>query len=331
MQRSTSLVSTSSTIVMADNNVSDSAKKYAAKSRADNTKRAYETDLRHFTAWCDEQGREALPATPQTVASYIGALADNGYKPATITRRLASISQAHQLAGYESPTKVEGVRTVLKGIRREHTTVQDQAAPVTIDVLRRLVDVLPDDLLGQRDRALLLIGFAGALRRSELVALQVEDVQFVNAGMLITLKRSKTDQEGQGTIKGIAFGTKPTTCPVRALKAWLKASGITEGPIFRPLDRWGKLCKTTEKRPNEQLSDRAVARVVQRTAVAAGVDLGHLSGHSLRAGLITSAAIEGATETEIMRQSGHRSSQMVRKYIRVADVFKGNVSSKVGL
>ena len=228
------------------------------------------------------------------------------------------------MAGYDSPAQREHVRTVLKGIRRTLGTVQEQAAPVTVEVLRLLISVLPATLAGQRDRALLLLGFAGALRRSELVALKVEDVQFVNAGATITLRRSKTDQEGAGTVKGIAYGENKYTCPVRMLKAWLKEAGITKGPLFRPLDRWGNL-------QAGHLSDRAVALIVQRTVAAAGLDPKQYSGHSLRAGLITSAALAGASETEIMRQSGHKSSQMVQKYIRVADVFKENISGKVGL
>lgn len=310
-------------IVLADS-LSTDATDYAQASRASNTKRAYRADWQHFTNWCGAQGRESLPATTETVANYIADEAIAGRKVATITRRLASISQAHQLAGYDSPSQREQVRTVMKGIRRTLTTAQDQAAPVTVEVLRLLISALPTTLSGQRDRALLLLGFAGALRRSELVALQVEDVQFVNAGATITLRRSKTDQEGEGMVKGIAYGENKHTCPVRMLKAWLNASGISEGPIFRPLDRWGNL-------QAEQLSDRAVALIVQRTVAAAGLDPKHYSGHSLRAGLITSAALAGASEGEIMRQSGHKSSRMVRIYTRVADVFKGNVSGKVGL
>lgn len=302
----------------------EQAQAYAEASRSDNTKRAYAGDWADFTTWCNDQHCESLPATAQTVALYITAQAQAGKKVATITRRLASISQAHQLAGYASPTQVEQVRTILKGIRRTHTTAQDQAAPITIDVLRLLVSVLPADLLGQRDRALLLLGFAGALRRSEIVALQVEDVTFSNAGAIIRLKRSKTDQEGAGLEKGIPYGENKHTCPVRALKAWLKATTIDSGPIFRPLDRWGNL------KP-ERLSDRAVARVIQRTASAAGLDATHFSGHSLRAGLITTAAAAGISEGDIMAQSGHRSSRVMRGYIRRANLFKGNAAGKVGL
>lgn len=324
MNQNKDIVRVSDATLVSAPSLSEAATDYAQASRASNTKRAYAADWQHFTTWCNEHGSGSLPATAQTVANYIAALAKDGYKSATITRRLASISQAHQFAGFGSPTKLEGVRSVLKGIRRTHTTAQDQAAPITIEVLRLLVGALPITLMGQRDRALLLVGFAGALRRSELVALQVADVQFVSAGMILTLRRSKTDQEGAGASKGIAYGENKYTCPVRALKAWLKDAGITHGPIFRPLDRWGNV-------ETGQLSDRAVARVVQRTVAAAGLDPKDYSGHSLRAGLVTSAALAGASETEIMRQSGHKSSQMVQKYIRVADVFKENISGKVGL
>ena len=186
-----------------------------------------------------------------------------------------------------------------------------------------MVATLPDNLLGLRDRALLLIGFAGAFRRSELVSLDVEDVEECAEGLRVTLRRSKTDQEGAGEVKGIPYGRKLETCPVRALRAWLEAAGITAGPIFRSVNRHGQV------QPG-RLSDKAVALVVKRAAEAAGFDATRYAGHSLRTGLTTSAAAAGVQERDIMRQTGHRSVNMVRRYIREGELFRSNAAAQVG-
>ena len=183
---------------------------------------------------------------------------------------------------------------------------------------------LPDRLLGVRDRALLLVGFAGAFRRSELVSLNVRDLKFTNDGLTVTLRRSKTDQEGSGRKVGIPYGSSPETCPVRSLRAWLEASGIESGPVFRPINRHGQI------RPS-RLSDRAVALIVKRAAEAAGKDPAEFAGHSLRSGLATAAAIGGASERAIMKQTGHRSTAMVRRYIRDGSLFRENAAARVGL
>jgi integrase len=183
---------------------------------------------------------------------------------------------------------------------------------------------LPESLLGERDRALLLVCFAGAFRRSELVSLDVADVSFTRDGLVIRLRRSKTDQEGEGRTIGIPYGSRPMTCPVRALKEWLDFSGITAGPLFRPVNRHGQVLAT-------RLSDRGVARVVQRAAAAAGLDPTDVAGHSLRAGLATSAAAAGVSERAIMAQTGHKSLPMVRRYIRDGSLFIENAAAGVGL
>src|SRR5690606_8942616 len=221
---------------------------YLAKSKADNTLRAYKNDWKHFTTWCAERGYQPLPAAPEHVASYIAHLARSGYKPSTIRRRITSINQAHNLAGYEKPSVHALVRGAWSGICRAHGNAQKGKAPATVEVIRDMVAMLGDGLIGTRDRALLLIGFAGAFRRSELVALDVEDVEETADGLVIFLRRSKTDQEGKGRKIGIPYGSDPATCPVRALRAWLEASGITAGPIFRPINRHGHMA-------NRRLSD----------------------------------------------------------------------------
>jgi integrase len=332
----TALTTTQPAPLAALQDVTDRARFYAEQSRAESTRRAYQRDWADFVKWCAHPKRNfiPLPADPATVALYITNLAhpDKGenepaqkpHKVATIERRLVAISQAHKLAGYERPTCSEMVRSVLKGIRRTEGTAQVAKAPATTDVLRRMLDTLPASILGTRDRALLLIGFAGAFRRSELVSLNVADVQFTTAGAVVTLRRSKTDQEGQGTKKGIPFGTSAATCPVRALKAWLDASGISEGPIFRPINRHGQV-------RGQRLTAHSVARVVKRYADAAGLPIADFSGHSLRAGLATSAAAAGASERAIMQQTGHKSERMVRRYIRDGQLFRDNAAAVVGL
>ncbi len=302
----------------------DRAMVYAEQSRAEATKRAYTSDWQRFSSWCELTVAKSLPASPQTVAAYIAHLADQGKAVATIVRALASISQAHQIAGYDSPSRSEHVRTVLKGIKRANGIAQRQAAAATVPVLRQMIDSLPDNLLGIRDRALLLIGFAGALRRSELVALTVADIEFVSEGVVITVRRSKTDQDAAGRQIGIPFGMAAATCPVGALQAWLDATGIADGPIFRRVDRWQNL-------RDKPLAPQAVALIVKAAAERAGLDADRFSGHSLRAGLATAAAEAGANGLEIALQTGHKSQQMVARYVRKGSLFRGNVAGRTGL
>jgi integrase len=302
---------------------SERARDYARQAKADNTRRAYRADWADFTAWCAAHEVPALPATPQTVALYLSAMASHR-KVSTLQRRLSAISQAHQAAGHPTPTKDIAVRAVFSGIRRAHGTAQHGKAPVLTADLRLMVAALPDSLLGVRDRALLLVGFAGALRRSELVGLDVSDVTVSRDGLVVHLRRSKTDQEGQGRTIGIPYGSRPMTCPVRALQDWLACSGVKSGPLFRPLDRHGNMQST-------RFSDRGVARVVQRAALAAGLDPADFAGHSLRAGLATSAAAAGISERAIMAQTGHKSLPMVRRYIRDGSLFNDNAAAGVGL
>jgi integrase len=294
------------------------ARDYAASARAESTRRAYRSDWRAFSSWCQAQGLEALPAAPETVALYLTSRAA-ACKASTITRALAAISEAHRAAGVASPRGSGPVKAVLQGIRRQKGTAPAQKDPISTGEIKAMIAELPEGLLGLRDRALLLVGFAGAFRRSELVGLAVEDVIHVEDGMEILLRRSKTDQEGQGRKVGIPFGSGPAACPVRALRAWLEAAGISSGPIFHHVDRHGHV--------NGQLSPAAVALVVKRAASAAGIEASRVAGHSLRAGLATAAAKAGKSERAIMAQTGHKSSAMVRRYIRDADLFSENAAA----
>lgn len=299
------------------------ARDYIDQAKSANTRRAYRSDWQEFVTWCEGQPLAALPADPQTVALYLTARAAV-YQTSTLCRRLASISQAHQAAGLPTPTTAAVVRATWQGIRRAKGVAGAGKAPAVVAELRRMVERLPDNLLGKRDRALLLVGFAGAFRRSELVALDVADLAFMPEGLVVTLRRSKTDQEGAGRKVGIPFGSHPETCPVRNLTSWLDSAGIITGPLFRAVNRHGQLGP-------RRLTDRTVARVVQRCAQAAGLDPRQYAGHSLRAGLATSAAAAGASEHSIMAQTGHRSAAMVRRYIRDTNLFRENAAATVGL
>jgi len=245
-------------------------------------------------------------------------------KVGSIQRRLNAITEAHKAVGFDSPTAAGMVRNTLKGIRRTlGTAVVQKTAAVTHDI-RAMVAATDDGLIGARDRALILLGFAGAFRRSELVGLDVEDCAFGKDGLTVTLRRSKTDQEGQGRKIGIPYGSNPETCPIRVLLGWIELAGITTGRVFRPLTRHGLVRAG-------RLSGIDVSRVVKKLAERAGLDAANYAGHSLRAGHATSAAIAGASERSIMNQTGHRSVQMVTRYIRDGSLFRENSAGKLGL
>jgi integrase len=301
----------------------EEAREYAKRSRAGSTVRAYRSDWKAFTRWCQEHHLVALPAEPMTVALYLTDSART-LKTSTLRRRLSSIAVAHQTAGVSNPVEDPRVKATWAGIRRTHGTAQQGKDPVLTADLRLMVAALPDSLLGRRDACLLLLGFASALRRSELVGLNVEDLTETNDGLVVKVRRSKTDQEGEGREIGVPFGSNPSTCPVRCTRTWLEMSGIESGPLFRSVDRYGRLGDTA-------LSDKAVALVVKRAAEAAGLDPARFAGHSLRSGMATSAARGGATEAQIMEQTGHRSLTVLRRYIRRGSLFNDNAATKLGL
>ncbi len=297
---------------------------YAAHSKATNTWKAYQADLRDFSSWCDGYRLASLPAAPETLAAYLTVLAKY-CKVATIQRRLSAISQRHAAAGLESPTRAAIVRLTMQGIKRTHAPMQvvRKVRPAVTSVIYKLVDPLGSSLIDQRDRALILLGFAGAFRRSELAQLCLSDISETEDGLRVVLRQSKTDQEGEGYVKGIPFGHEHKTCPALAWKAWCEAAGITNGFAFRSVTRHGKL--------GTSLSDRAVAEVIKRRARAAGLDYQDYSGHSLRAGLATAAAQAGVSERVIAKQTGHKSLPVLRGYIREGSLFTENAAAKVGL
>jgi site-specific recombinase XerD len=301
----------------------EQARGYVAQAVAPNTRRAYASDWQRFTAWCQAHQLESLPAAPETVALYLVAHADLR-KASTLGRWLVAISQAHRAAGVDSPTATLTVKSVWAGMRRAHGTAQQGKAPAATAELKAMVATCGGDLRGLRDRALLLLGFAGAFRRSELVALQVADVEFTEAGLIVQLARSKTDQEGAGRQVGIPPGQRAETCPLRCLGDWLEASGLVDGPLFRPVDRHGRI-------GDEALAAQSVALIVKRAALAAGLDAKRYAGHSLRAGLATAAAAAGVEERVIAAQTGHRSMAVLRRYIRHGELFRHNAAGLVGL
>jgi integrase len=299
------------------------AQEFARGARAENTLRAYRSDWRDFENWCRERNLVSCPASPHTVALYLTALSGI-HKVSTLTRRLSAISQAHQTAGYPSPTEESPLRLVMAGIRRSLGTAAEAKRPLLVPDLQAMVNAIPDNLIGLRDRALLLIGFSGAFRRSELVALDCEDLAETADGLVITLRRSKTDQEAEGRKVAIPRGREESTCALRTLSLWRAAAGIESGPIFLPVNRHGQILR-------KRLSAEAVAIVVKRWAGRIGYKEDEFAGHSLRSGLATAAAIAGKSERAIMNQTGHRSTATVRRYIRDGNLFRDNAAEGLGL
>jgi integrase len=290
----------------------DAVASYVRASLADNTRRAYLSDLQQFEAWGG-----SVPASTATISAYLAAHADN-LSVATLVRRLASLSKVHQTRGLINPVRSELVRATLRGIRRTRRRTQQQAKPLLRDDLLLVLDTMGDGLKDIRDRALLLIGFAGALRRSELIALDVAEIEHVRRGIVLQLRRSKTDQDGRGHKIAIPYG-RSRWCPVAALDGWLAASGIEEGAIFRRVDRHGRVY-------NVRLSGEAVSIVVRERVAAAGLDQRGYSGHSLRAGFATSAAQAGVQAWRIKAQTRHASDAMLARYIREGELFIDNAA-----
>jgi integrase len=274
---------------------------------APNTRRAYDSDLKHFLAWGG-----ALPASPEDVARYLAAHATT-HAVATLARHLVAIRRAHALQGLSDPVRSELVRLTFRGIRRAQARPQRRAAALTVEEIAAIMASLGDSLRDARDRALLLTGFAGAFRRSELSRIDCESIERTEAGIVITVRRSKTDQEGQTRQVAIPRG-RNGICPVKALDQWLELSGIIEGPVFRPVTRRGHVLPG-------QLSGDAIAFIVKQRAKSIGLDPTRYSGHSLRAGFVTSAATAGAPAWRIKAQTGHASDALVGRYIRLSDPF----------
>jgi|TARA_B110000211_G_C14090665_1_gene558863 site-specific recombinase XerD len=295
-------------------------------SKSLNTVRAYKSDFEDFGLFCVQNSFKNLPSEPETVSLYLTHLSTRGIKISTIKRRLVSIGVIHKIKGHYLDTKHPVIMENLMGIKRRKGTKQIGKKPLLINELKQLIDVINKaneaDIKKLRNKALLLIGFAGGFRRNELVSLDLEDVEFVFEGVKITLKRSKTDQFGEGMTKGIPHFGDSLYCPVMNLRRWLNVSKIKKGPIFLKFSKGPKLTKS-------RLTDQSVALIIKGYLMKAGIDSKNYSGHSLRSGFATSAAEAGAEERSIMSMTGHKSTEMVRRYIKDANLFKNNALNKI--
>src|SRR5882724_4581862 len=296
----------------------------AQRSRADSTLRAYEGAWARFDMWCKETGQESMPASPETVSTYLSFLCpEDGptHKISTMELALVAISQRHELARRPNPRKDPMVSSTRKGIRRRVGVAQRCVHALVTDSIRRIVHGMGNDLADVRDVAILLVGFVGALRRSEIVALRMEDCLIDERGVTITIRRSKTDQEGAGRVVSLPRSKDTLACPARALARWIEESKINKGHVFRRILR--KECK---RRIGEKLAGGSVALIVQRHVVKAGLMRTDYSGHSLRAGFVTSAAAAGRVREEIKRQTGHKNDQVLDRYIRFATRWERNAA-----
>ena len=304
----------------------DETLKNLKSSKAINTVRAYKSDFRDFGIFCVKNGFKNLPSEPKIVSLYLTYLSSKDVKINTIKRRLVSIGVIHKLKGHYLDTKHPIIIENLMGIKRRKGSKQKGKKPLLINNLKQIIDVINQekeaDLKKLRNKALLLIGFAGGFRRNELVSLDVDDLEFVFEGLKITLKKSKTDQYGEGFTKGIPYFENSAYCPVKNIKSWLNVSKINKGAVFV---RFSKGIKIT----NDRLSDQSVALIIKNYLISAGINSKEYSGHSLRSGFATSAAEAGAEERSIMAITGHKSTEMVRRYIKEANLFKNNALNKI--
>jgi site-specific recombinase XerD len=295
-------------------------------SKANNTIRAYKSDFKDFGLFCVKNGFKSLPTEPKVVSLYLTYLSTKEVKMSTLKRRLVSIGVIHKLKGHYLDTKHPSIIENLMGIKRRKGSSQKGKKPLLINNLKALIKAINrldiNPIIKFRDRTIVLIGFSGGFRRNEIVSLNYDDIEFVTEGLKITLRRSKTDQYGEGSLKGLPYFDNPEYCPVISLQNWIKISEINSGPLFR---RFSKGSKLTEKR----LTDQTVALIIKKYLQLAGIESKNYSGHSLRSGFATSAAESGVEERSIMAMTGHKSSEMVRRYIKEANIFKNNALNKI--
>ena len=295
-------------------------------SRANNTVRAYKSDFNDFGIFCSQNGFKSLPSEPKIVSLYLTHLSTKNTKMSTLKRRLVSIGVIHKLKGHYLDTKHPAIIENIMGIKRRKGSIQRGKKPILISSLKRLINAIDQqdkkEIKKLRDRSIILIGFSGGFRRNEIVSLDYDDIDFVSEGLKIILRRSKTDQFGEGFTKALPYFDSPQYCPVASLKKWIEISKITSGALFR---RFSKGSKLSESR----LTDQTVALLIKEYLKLAGIDSRNYSGHSLRSGFATSAAESGVDERSIMTMTGHKSSEMVRRYIKEANLFKNNALNKI--
>ena len=295
-------------------------------SKAKNTVRAYKSDFNDFGLFCARNGFKSLPSEPKIVSLYLTHLSTKDAKMSTLKRRLVSIGVIHRLKGHYLDTKHPSIIENIMGIKRRKGSVQKSKKPLLINSLKEIINVIDqqkrEEIKKLRDRSIILIGFSGGFRRNEIVFLDYEDLDFVPEGLKITLKRSKTDQFGEGSVKALPYFDRAEYCPVVSIKKWIEISKINSGPLFR---RFVKGSKLSEKR----LTDQTVALLIKEYLTLAGIDSKNYSGHSLRSGFATTAAESGVDERNIMAMTGHKSTEMVRRYIREVNLFKNNALNKI--
>jgi site-specific recombinase XerD len=295
-------------------------------SKANNTVRAYKSDFKDFELFCAQNNFKSLPSEPKIVSLYLTYLSTKEAKISTLKRRLVSIGVIHRLKGYYLDTKHPSIIENIMGIKRRKGSIQKGKKPILISHLKQLINVIDEqkneDIKKLRDRSIILIGFSGGFRRNEIVSLDYDDLDFVEEGLKIQIRRSKTDQFGEGLVKAFPYFNNIKYCPVISLKKWIEISRINSGPLFK---RFLKGSKLSENR----LTDQTVALLIKEYLRLAGIDDKNYSGHSLRSGFATSAAESGVEERSIMAMTGHKSAEMVRRYIKEADLFKNNALNKI--
>src|SRR5210317_1863193 len=297
-------------------------------SKANNTVRAYKSDFKDFSLFCAQNGFKSLPYEPKIVSIYLTYLSTKDVKISTLKRRLVSIGVIHKLKGHYLDTKHPSIVENIMGIKRRKGSIQKGKKPLLINNLKKIINVIDksknEEIKKLRDRSIILIGFSGGFRRNEIVSLDYEDLDFVQEGLKISLKRSKTDQYGEGSIKGLPYFNNSEYCPVVSIRKWIEISKINSGPLFRRFTKGSKLSVN-------RLSDQTVALLLKKYLKIAGIESRNYSGHSLRSGFATSAAESGAEERNIMAMTGHKSTEMVRRYIKEANLFKNNALNKIKL
>ena len=295
-------------------------------SKANNTVRAYKSDFDDFRLFCAQNGFKSLPSEPKIVSLYLTHLSTKNIKMSTLKRRLVSIGVIHKLKGHYLDTKHPSIIENVMGIKRRKGSIQKGKKPLLINNLKQIINVIDKDQNNEikklRDRTIILIGFSGGFRRNEIVSLDYDDLDFVTEGLKINLRRSKTDQFGVGLVKGLPYFNNTQYCPVLSLKKWIEVSHINSGPLFKRFSKGSKLT-------NNRLTDQTVALIIKKYLKLAGIESKNYSGHSLRSGFATSAAESGVEERNIMAMTGHKSPEMVRRYIKEANLFKNNPLNKI--
>ncbi|MDB3969457.1 site-specific integrase [Candidatus Pelagibacter ubique] len=295
-------------------------------SKANNTVRAYKSDFNDFELFCVKNGFKSLPSDPKIVSLYLTNLSVKEAKMSTLKRRLVSIGVIHKIKGHYLDTKHPSIIENIMGIKRRKGSIQIGKKPILINTLKQIINVIDEqdkeDIKKFRDRSIILIGFSGGFRRNEIVSLNYDDLDFIPEGLKINLRRSKTDQFGEGFTKALPYFDNSQYCPVVSLKKWIQISNIATGALFR---RFSKGSKLSENR----LTDQTVALLIKEYLNLVGIDSKNYSGHSLRSGFATSVAESGAEERSIMAMTGHKSTEMVRRYIKDANLFKNNALNKI--